>query len=124
MVKFEPGQVISSAEVRADPLPELPRSAQLYMAAEFIIEAIGEDAAAYGGARADLLYRKGDIVGAEAWRRVTPLIVELQRKRQISAPHLILAAGRTASSDATINSPLRPDSSARAEGANDSAHEE
>jgi hypothetical protein len=90
MVKFEPRQ----AEVHADLLPERHRSAPLYMTAESIIEAIGEDAAPYAAARADLLYRKGDIVGAAAWRRVTPLIEELQRGGRISAPHLIVAAGR------------------------------
>jgi hypothetical protein len=90
MVKFEPRQ----AEVYADLLPERRHSAPLYVAAEFVIEAIGEDAASYATARADLLYRKGDFLGAAAWRRVTPLIEELQRRRRMSAPQLILAAGR------------------------------
>ena len=51
MVTFEPRQVIASAEVPADPLPARRHSTPLYMAAEFVIEAIGEDAATYAAAR-------------------------------------------------------------------------
>jgi hypothetical protein len=47
-----------------------------------VIDEIGEDAATYAAERADLLHREGDARGAAAWRRIAPVIEELQRKRR------------------------------------------
>jgi len=69
-------------------------TAPLLKAAELVIEAIGDDAANYAVERANLLYRKGDAIGAVAWRRVTPVIKELQGRRRMSGPQLIVATGR------------------------------
>jgi hypothetical protein len=55
--------------------------APIYRAANLVIDEIGEDAAAYAAERADSLHREGDVLGAAAWRRVAPLIEELQRRR-------------------------------------------
>ena len=51
-------------------------------AANLVIDEIGEDAATYAADRADLLQREGDALGAAAWRRIAPVIVELQQKRR------------------------------------------
>ena len=56
--------------------------APIYKAANLVIDEIGEDAAAYAAERADSLHREGDVLGAVAWRRVAPLIEELQRRRR------------------------------------------
>ena len=55
-------------------------NAHIYKAANLVIEEIGEDAAIYAATRADLLHKEGDVLGAAAWRRVAPVIEELQRK--------------------------------------------
>jgi hypothetical protein len=51
----------------------------LYRAANLVIDEIGEDAAMYAATRADLLHGEGDVLGAAVWRRVAPVIEELQR---------------------------------------------
>jgi hypothetical protein len=61
-------------------------NAQIYKAANLVIEEIGEDAAIYAATRADLLHREGDVLGAAAWRRVAPAIEELQRKLRKGKP--------------------------------------
>ena len=60
--------------------------AQLSRAANLVIDEIGEDAATYAAERADLLHREGDALGAAAWRRIAPVIEELQRKRRKGKP--------------------------------------
>ena len=55
-------------------------NAYIYKAANLVIKEIGEDAAIYAATRADLLQKEGDVLGAAAWRRVAPVIEELQRK--------------------------------------------
>ena len=55
-------------------------------AANLVIDEIGEDAATYAADRADLLQREGDALGAAAWRRIAPVIEELQRKRRKGKP--------------------------------------
>jgi len=54
----------------------------LFQAAELVIEAIGDDAASYAVTRAKLLYRRGDVMGGVAWRRVAPIVKELQRRKR------------------------------------------
>ena len=56
--------------------------AAIYRAANLVIDEIGRGAAAYAAERADFLDREGDVLGAEVWRRVAPLIEELQRRRR------------------------------------------
>ena len=56
--------------------------APIYKAANLVIDEIGENAAAYAAERADSLRREGDVLGAAAWRRVAPLIEELQRRQR------------------------------------------
>jgi len=50
-------------------------------AAMFVIDELGANAAAYAAARAIVLQKQGDEIGASAWRRIAPVIEELQRKR-------------------------------------------
>jgi hypothetical protein len=50
-------------------------------AAMLVIDELGENAAAYAATRAIVLQKQGDEIGASAWRRVAPVIEELQRKR-------------------------------------------
>ena len=50
-------------------------------AAMFVIDELGENAAAYAATRALVLQRQDDAIGASAWRRVAPVIEEMQRKR-------------------------------------------
>jgi hypothetical protein len=54
--------------------------ALIHRAANLVIDEIGDDAATYAAERADLLHKEGDVLGAAAWRRVAPVIEELQRK--------------------------------------------
>jgi hypothetical protein len=50
-------------------------------AARLVINELGEGAAEYAVTRAMVLQRQGDEVGASTWRRVAPVIEELQRKK-------------------------------------------
>ena len=50
-------------------------------AAMVVIDELGEAAAEYAATRAMVLQRQGDEVGASTWRRVAPVIEELQRKK-------------------------------------------
>jgi hypothetical protein len=54
----------------------------LYRAAKLVIDEIGADAATYATTRADVLQKKGDAMGAEAWRRILPAIERLQQERR------------------------------------------
>ena len=49
-------------------------------AAILVIHELGENAAAYAVTRAIVLQKQGDEIGAATWRRVAPVIEELQRK--------------------------------------------
>ena len=51
-------------------------------AAILVIDEFREDAAEYAATRAMVLQRRGDEIGASAWRRVAPVIEELQRKKR------------------------------------------
>ena len=51
-------------------------------AAMVVIDELGEDAAEYAVTRAMVLQRQGDEVGASTWRRVAPVIEELQRQKR------------------------------------------
>jgi hypothetical protein len=46
-----------------------------------VIDELGENAAEYAATRAMVLQRRGDEIGASAWRRVAPVIEEIQRKK-------------------------------------------
>jgi hypothetical protein len=50
-------------------------------AAVLVIDEFGEGAAAYAVTRALVLQRQGDEIGASTWRRVAPVIEEMQRKK-------------------------------------------
>ena len=50
-------------------------------AAMLVIDELGETAAAYAAMRAMDLQKQGDEIGASLWRRVAPVIEEMQRKR-------------------------------------------
>ena len=56
----------------------------LHRAAMVMIEEFGENAAAYAATRAIILQRQGDEIGASTWRRVAPVIQEMQRKKSAS----------------------------------------
>jgi hypothetical protein len=60
--------------------------ALIHKAANLVIDEFGEDAATYAAERADLLHREGDALGAAAWRRIAPVIEELQWKRRKGKP--------------------------------------
>jgi hypothetical protein len=51
-------------------------------AATLVIDEFGESAAEYAVTRAMVLQRQGDEVGVSTWRRVAPVIEELQRKKR------------------------------------------
>ena len=46
-----------------------------------VIDEFGESAADYAVTRAIVLQRQGDDGGASTWRRIAPLIEEMQRKK-------------------------------------------
>ena len=54
-------------------------------AAMFVIHELGENAAAYAAMRAIVLQKQGDEIGASAWRRVAPVIAEMQRTKSASS---------------------------------------
>jgi hypothetical protein len=54
-------------------------------AAMFVIDELGEKAAAYAAMRAIVLQRQGDEIGASAWRRIAPVIAEMQRTKSASS---------------------------------------
>jgi len=51
-------------------------------AAIVVIDEFGESAAEYAVTRAMVLQRQGDEIGASTWRRVAPVIEELQRQKR------------------------------------------
>jgi hypothetical protein len=62
-----------------------PRESGVRYAAMLLIDELGETAAAYAAMRAIVLQKRGDEIGASAWRRVAPMIDEMQRKRATSS---------------------------------------
>jgi hypothetical protein len=54
-------------------------------AAMLVLDELGENAAAYALDRATVLQRQGDEMGALAWRRVAPVIEEMQRNGTAAA---------------------------------------
>ena len=50
-------------------------------AATLVINELGEKAATYATTRAIVIQKQGDEIGAAAWRRVAPVVEEMQRKR-------------------------------------------
>jgi len=50
-------------------------------AAMLVIDEFGESAADYAETRAIALQRQGDNVGASTWRRIAPVIEEMQRRK-------------------------------------------
>jgi hypothetical protein len=54
-------------------------------AAMFVIDELGENAAAYATMRAIVLQKQGDEIGASAWRRIAPVIAEMQRTKSASS---------------------------------------
>jgi hypothetical protein len=93
MVKFEPEKTTSSVEQSDNALLGRDRSS-LLKAAQLVIKEFGDEAGPYAASRADVLCREGEILVSAAWRRVVPMIEELQRIRPISVSRLILATGR------------------------------
>ena len=56
----------------------------LQRAAMLVIDELGESAADYAETRAIALQRQGDEMGASTWRRIAPVIEEMQRKKSAS----------------------------------------
>jgi len=50
-------------------------------AAMMVVNELGENAAAYPMTRAIALQKQGDEIGASTWRRVAPVIEEIERNR-------------------------------------------
>jgi hypothetical protein len=50
-------------------------------AAMLVIDEFGESAVEYAETRAICLQRQGDDMGASTWRRIAPVIEEMQRKK-------------------------------------------
>jgi hypothetical protein len=86
MVKFEPEKTTSSLELSDNALLGRDRSS-LLKAAELVIQEFGDEAGRpYAARRADMLYREGEMLVCAAWRRVVPMIEELQRIRPYRYP--------------------------------------
>ena len=49
------------------------------LAAKFLIDQHGDEAALYAAGRADLLLGRGDLDGSAVWRRIRAAIEELKR---------------------------------------------
>jgi hypothetical protein len=50
-----------------------------------VVDEFGENAAAYAVTRAIVLQKQGDETGASTWRRVAPVIEEMQRAKAVLA---------------------------------------
>ena len=51
-------------------------------AARLVVDEMGAGAGSYAALRARVLERQGDAAGASAWRRVAPVIQQLERERK------------------------------------------
>jgi len=56
--------------------------APIRQAARLVIDEMGAGAGSYAALRARVLERQGDAAGASAWRRVAPVIQELERETE------------------------------------------
>ena len=54
-------------------------------AAMLVIDEFGESAADFAETRAIALQRQGDDLGASRWRRIAPVIEEMQQKKSASS---------------------------------------
>ena len=81
----DPEGGIASREADMNPIPgntqALRDDSAIRRAAILVIDEFGESAAEYAVTRAMVLQRQGDEIGASTWRRVAPVIEELQRKK-------------------------------------------
>jgi hypothetical protein len=68
------GRTTSASSIRDE--------APIRQAAGLVIDEIGAGAGRYAASRARVLDRPGDAAGASAWRRVAPVIQELERERK------------------------------------------
>ena len=68
------GRTTSASSIR----DEVP----IRQAARLVIDEMGAGAGGYAALRARVLDRQGDAAGASAWRRVAPVIQELERERK------------------------------------------
>ena len=72
-------------ETDMNPIPGTTRGVRddsaVRRAAMLVIDELGESAADYAETRAIVLQRQGDDMGASIWRRIAPLIEEMQRKK-------------------------------------------
>jgi len=58
----------------------------LQKAAMLVIDLYGAGAGSYVSKRAELLRKRGDVLGAKAWLRVAPVIAELQQNNREIEP--------------------------------------
>jgi hypothetical protein len=68
------GRTTSASSIRDE--------APIRKAARLVMDEMGAGAARYAGLRAQVLDRQGDAAGASAWRRVAPVIQELERETE------------------------------------------
>ena len=68
---------------RTTSAPSIRDEAPIRQAARLVIDEMGANAGRYAALRARVLERQGDAAGASAWRRVAPVIQELQRQRKM-----------------------------------------
>jgi hypothetical protein len=54
-------------------------------AAMLVIDEFGDSAADYAETRVIALQRQGDDTGASTWRRIAPVIAEIQRKKSVGS---------------------------------------
>ena len=68
------GRTTSASSIRDE--------APIRQAARLVIDQMGAGAGKYAAFRARVLDRRGDAAGATAWRRVVPVIQELERETE------------------------------------------
>jgi hypothetical protein len=61
--------------------PYVPDEIGVRRVAKLVLDQLGENAAAYAVTRAMVLQKQGDEIGASEWRRVAPVIEDMQRKK-------------------------------------------
>ena len=82
MAKNHQSSALDHADGGSVRAPVIRDDAPIRQAARLVIEEMGASAAKYAVGRAMALERKGDSVGAAAWRRVAPLIQALEHERK------------------------------------------
>lgn len=73
---------VGSTDDRTTFAPSIRGDAPIRQAARLVIDEMGANAGRYAALRARVLERQGDAAGASAWRRVAPVIQELERQRK------------------------------------------